>query len=69
VDDAIRLVSEENKDDPITENKQHPVKEELQPWLLLLTTTNQVSLIVLYSKAMYSLSEAYFGKMQLSALN
>jgi hypothetical protein len=42
VDDAIRLVSEENKDDPITENKQHPVKEESQPWLLLLTTTNQV---------------------------
>jgi hypothetical protein len=42
VDDAIRLVSEENKDDPKTENKQHPVKEESQPWLLLLTTTNQV---------------------------
>ena len=42
MDDAIRLVSEENKDDPKTENKQHPVKEESQPWLLLLTTTNQV---------------------------
>jgi len=29
----------------------------------------EISLIVLYSKAMQSLPEAYFGKMQLSAIN